>query len=128
MRDSSAETEQSDDRVAIITGGGSGIGAETARLFSSKGVGVAIVGRTAAKLELVVSEIEASGGRAWAVPADLAERDAPQDIVDTVVQQAGRLDVIALTMRPPSRLGRSRNSARVTSTGTPRRISDRRFS
>lgn len=83
-----------DDRVAIVTGGGSGIGEAVARHFAAHGLGVVIVGRTEAKLDRVVGEIEASGGRAWAVPVDLADRDAAQRIVDTVERLAGRLDVI----------------------------------
>lgn len=94
MADSSESAPQTDDRVAIITGGGSGIGEATAKLFASHGLGVAIVGRTQEKLDRVVADIKASGGRAWAVPVDLADRDAGQRIVDTVADRAGRLDVI----------------------------------
>ena len=89
-----SSTSELDDRVAIITGGGSGIGAATARLLAAKGLGVAIVGRTAAKLDHVVAGIESDGGRAWAVQADLADVDAPKAIVDEVVDRAGRLDVV----------------------------------
>jgi C-7 ketoreductase len=84
----------SDERVAVITGGGSGIGEATAKLFAVHGLGVAIVGRTQAKLDRVVGEIEADGGRAWAIRADLAEPDAPRRIVEETAERAGRLDVI----------------------------------
>jgi NAD(P)-dependent dehydrogenase (short-subunit alcohol dehydrogenase family) len=83
-----------DDRVAIVTGGGSGIGEATAKLLACKGLGVAIVGRTRAKLDAVVAEIDAAGGRAWAIPVDLADPDAAQRIVQAVADRAGRLDVI----------------------------------
>ena len=55
---------------------------------------MAIVGRTRSKLDGVVGEIEAAGGRAWAVQADLADADSPPAIVEEVVAQAGRLDVV----------------------------------
>jgi NAD(P)-dependent dehydrogenase (short-subunit alcohol dehydrogenase family) len=83
-----------DDRVAIITGGGSGIGEATAKLFASKGLGVAIVGRTKEKLDGVVSAIEADGGRALAVPVDLADDDAASRIVGAVAEWAGRIDIL----------------------------------
>ena len=83
-----------DDRVAIITGGGSGIGEATAKLLAAEGLGVAIVGRTPEKLQGVVDEIEASGGRAWAVPADLADPGAAASIVERVHEAAGRIDIV----------------------------------
>jgi meso-butanediol dehydrogenase / (S,S)-butanediol dehydrogenase / diacetyl reductase len=85
----SAET-----RVAVVTGGGSGIGAATAALLASKGLGVAVVGRTEAKLDAVVGAITAAGGRAWGVPADVADPGAAVRIVADVERLAGRLDVI----------------------------------
>jgi NAD(P)-dependent dehydrogenase (short-subunit alcohol dehydrogenase family) len=83
-----------DERVAVVTGGGSGIGAATALLLAERGLTVAVVGRGAEKLESVVSEIEAGGGAALAVPADLADAAAPQAIVAAVLERTGRLDVL----------------------------------
>jgi NAD(P)-dependent dehydrogenase (short-subunit alcohol dehydrogenase family) len=83
-----------DERVAIITGGGSGIGAATARVFAERGLAVALVGRRLDRLDDVVDEVSAAGGRALAVPADLAEPSAPGRVVDAVIEAFGRLDVL----------------------------------
>jgi NAD(P)-dependent dehydrogenase (short-subunit alcohol dehydrogenase family) len=81
-------------RVAIITGGGTGIGAAAARIFAAQGTAVAIVGRRPEVLEGTVSAICAAGGQALAVPADLADPGAPARIIETVIQAWGRLDVL----------------------------------
>ena len=83
-----------DDRVAIVTGAGSGIGAATARLLAEQGLDVALVGRRRERLEAVAAEIAAAGGRAFALPADLSQARAPWLIVDAVLEERGRLDVI----------------------------------
>jgi len=80
-----------DDRIAIVTGAGSGMGAATARLLSSKGLTVALVGRRAEALEAVAAEL---AGTAVVVPADLARREAPAEIVERVLAETGRIDVI----------------------------------
>jgi NAD(P)-dependent dehydrogenase (short-subunit alcohol dehydrogenase family) len=83
-----------DERVAIVTGAGSGIGAETAKLFASRGMTVALVGRRAELLEAVAAEIAEGPGAAISVPGDLADADAPRRIVAAVLAETGRLDVI----------------------------------
>jgi NAD(P)-dependent dehydrogenase (short-subunit alcohol dehydrogenase family) len=80
--------------VAIVTGGGSGIGAAAARLLAERGYAVAVVGRRRERLEEVGAAIEAAGGKTLAVPADLAEAAAPQRIVDSALAALGRIDVV----------------------------------
>lgn len=80
--------------VVLITGGGTGIGAAAARRFAIAGAHVAIVGRRREPLERQVAIIREQGGKALAVPADLAHADAPPQIVATVVGAYGKLDVL----------------------------------
>jgi len=78
--------------VAIVTGAGSGIGAEIARELGRRGMTVALVGRRRELLDAVAQEL--GDGRALVVPSDLALPDAPREVVDTVLAETGRLDVI----------------------------------
>ncbi len=82
------------DRVAIVTGGGTGIGAATARRFASQGTAVAVVGRRPDCLADTVKAIHESGGEALAIPADLGDPASPQKIVDATVKAFGRIDVV----------------------------------
>lgn len=81
-------------RVAIVTGGGTGIGAAIARRLAAEGVAVALVGRRVDRLEGTAAAIVADGGQALAVPADLADAAAPADVVRRVTDAWGRVDVL----------------------------------
>ena len=83
-----------EERVAIVTGAGSGIGAAAAHLLAARGIEVVLVGRREDRLQAVAAEIDVAGGRAFPVVADLAEPRAPSAVVDAVLQARGRLDVI----------------------------------
>jgi C-7 ketoreductase len=80
-----------EERVAIVTGSGSGIGAATARLLAERGLRVALVARRREQLQQVAAGI---GDAALVVPADLAAPEAPANVVRTVTDWAGRLDVV----------------------------------
>jgi len=82
------------DRRILVTGGGSGIGAATARLMAGRGGRVALVGRTASKLEAVRDEIEKEGGTALVLPADLFDPQAPAQVVEEAARELGGLDVV----------------------------------
>lgn len=78
------------DRVAIITGGGSGIGAATARVLASRGATVVICGRRQEKLD----EVAASADGIVTRILDVTDRKAVTELVDGVAEDLGRLDVL----------------------------------
>ena len=85
---------QLDGRVAIITGGGSGIGKGIARLYASEGCAVVLAGRKAERLEAAAEEMRAAGGKALAVPSDVADEDQVAALFARTMQEYGRLDIL----------------------------------
>ncbi len=82
-------------RVALVTGGGTGIGGATARLLAERGADVALAGRRAEKLEAAAAAIrEATGRRVLCVPADVRKPEAVRAMVEAVVAGLGRLDIL----------------------------------
>jgi len=79
-------------KVAIVTGASRGIGAAAARAFADAGAAVALAARDADALEQVAHEVEGRGGRAIAVPTDVADEGAVRRLVETTVGAFGRLD------------------------------------
>lgn len=82
------------DRVAIITGGGTGIGAATAEELASSGVRVLVVGRRPGALADTVARIAANGGEAMSVSADVTDFAAMERVVETAMERYGRLDLL----------------------------------
>ena len=78
--------------VVIVTGGGSGIGAATARQLGATGARVALVGRREAPLKEVAAQVAEGGSEALCVPADLADPASPQRIVAACLDRYGQLD------------------------------------
>ena len=84
-----------EDKVALVTGGASRIGAEISRVLAKAGASVAVhCHRSLAAAEDLVEEIEAEGGDAFVVRGDLAEEDDRDAIIESVIEHGGRLDVL----------------------------------
>src|SRR3954447_8435219 len=81
-------------RVALVTGGGTGIGRATARLLAEYGASVAICGRRPEPLERARAEIEAAGGSCLAVAADVREGDEVERVVAAALERFGAIDVL----------------------------------
>jgi 3-oxoacyl-[acyl-carrier protein] reductase len=81
-------------RVALVTGASQGIGRATAVALAESGASVAAAARNAEKLAEVVREIEAAGGRALAVPMDVADADQVRDGFKAALAHFGRLDIL----------------------------------
>ena len=83
-----------DGKVALITGGGTGIGAACARVFAQEGAAVVITGRRKDVLETVVKEIEQKKGRAVAVAGSVTDETHARSAVAQAVRAFGKLDVL----------------------------------
>jgi NAD(P)-dependent dehydrogenase (short-subunit alcohol dehydrogenase family) len=82
-----------DGKVALVTGGTSGIGQVSALLFAKEGAKVAITGRRAEVGQEIVAEIKKAGGEALFIQADAADISTAGDVVNQVVSRFGKLDV-----------------------------------
>ena len=81
-------------KVALVTGAGQGVGQGIAFALAAEGAAIAIVGRTASKLEASVAEIAKRGGKAIAITCDVKKADDLKRAVDETVKQLGRLNIL----------------------------------
>lgn len=82
------------DKIIVITGASSGIGAATARLLARSGATVVLGARRIDRLQQLVADIQADGGAAVAHALDVSVREQVQDLIDRTVAAYGRVDVI----------------------------------
>jgi NAD(P)-dependent dehydrogenase (short-subunit alcohol dehydrogenase family) len=81
-------------KVAIVTGGGSGIGRAVALALAGEGYAVVVAGRRPEALERTVEQGRDSGGQLLAVPTDVTDSNSIRKLFETTKQQFGRLDVL----------------------------------
>ena len=81
-------------RIALITGASRGIGAAVARRFAAEGAHLILTARTVGGLEEVDDDIQAMGGKATLIPADLKEMDQIDQMGGAIHQRFGRLDIL----------------------------------
>ena len=99
------------DRIALVTGGGRGIGRAIAIGLAQAGAKVGITARTSAELDGVVQTIQKGGGKAVAIVADLANKESPAKIREEVTEKLGPIDILV-------------NNAGIGSSFDPRPVAD----
>ncbi len=82
------------DKVAVITGGNSGVGAATAVLFASEGAKVVISARRKAKLDEVAAQIQAAGGEVLAVATDISKPEDADNLIAKAIEAYGKVDIL----------------------------------
>jgi NAD(P)-dependent dehydrogenase (short-subunit alcohol dehydrogenase family) len=83
-----------ENKVAIVTGAGRGIGAATARLFALEGAKVVLASRSENELSHVVAEIERDGGKCLAVPTDISEESQVAHLFSRTLESFGPADIL----------------------------------
>lgn len=82
------------NRTAIVTGASRGLGVVIAEALAAQGVHLALAARSAEDLETTVSKVEARGVRAVAVPTDVTDKDALENLIRTTEDHLGRVDIL----------------------------------
>ena len=82
------------NKTAIVTGGGSGIGAGVTLALAAEGVNVVVCGRRLEPLQAVVEQVQAQGAQALAVQADVSVEADVQKVIDSTLDTFGRVDIV----------------------------------
>ena len=87
-------TAQLQDKIAVVTGAGRGIGRAIALQFAAAGAKVACVSRTQENSDKVAQEIRSNGGSAWAYAVDVSDMTAVTSVAEQILKEAGRVDIL----------------------------------
>jgi NAD(P)-dependent dehydrogenase (short-subunit alcohol dehydrogenase family) len=82
------------DRVAIVTGAGTGIGKAISSVFAAEGAAVVLAGRNSSTLESAVQQIIADGGKAVAIPTNISKEDQVLNLTAQAIKEFGRIDIL----------------------------------
>jgi len=82
------------EKVAIVTGGGTGIGKAISLAFADEGAAVVVAARNMARLEEVANQIKAQGGRARAIQTDISDYEQIKRMINQTVEEFGKLDIL----------------------------------
>src|SRR5438552_5836895 len=88
------ETSNITDKVVVITGASSGIGESTAKLLAKQGAKVVLGARRSNRIDAVVQQISASGGKAIGFATDVTKRSEVEALIHRAVDGFGRVDVL----------------------------------
>jgi len=83
-----------DGKVALVTGGGSGLGRDMALAFAAEGANVCVIGRRQEKLDETVAAIEAAGGKGFGLACDVRDAARVEAIIGEIAARAGGIDVL----------------------------------
>ncbi len=81
-------------KVAVVTGGGRGIGRAIALAFADERADLCLVSRTSEQLDAVAAEVQAKGRRAVTIPTDVTEKEQVRQMADRVKEAFGRIDLL----------------------------------
>lgn len=87
-------TNNIEGKVVVITGASSGLGEETARYLSEQGACVVLGARRSERIASIADDLNSGGGKTLAVTTDVTQRDQVKNLVDSAVNEFGRVDVI----------------------------------
>src|SRR5271167_1868786 len=87
-------TEDFAGKIALVTGGGNGIGAATCRAFAAAGARVAVLDRDAAAAERIAAEITGRNGKAEAYGLDVSDREGFARLAAGITEAAGGIDIL----------------------------------
>jgi NAD(P)-dependent dehydrogenase (short-subunit alcohol dehydrogenase family) len=83
-----------DGAVAVVTGGGQGIGAAVASALAAEGAAVVVAARRTDRIERVATAIRGAGGKAWAVHCDVTDAASVNDLAKAAARHAGAVDIL----------------------------------